>query len=177
MEQLVVSSGAIIVIDQFMLANEQFFSALSDTGADGQQEVVQRYGGCLVNLSSGTYGVQRDSQLQVIAIRLADGKSAPKGGNSEDLEGLDEVFDEFGPDCTPLSSVLVDTRCLVFADTDILKNDALLGEYRTLRQGDDFKSARDLLRGNGAAVRYGFNRYGDELGVYQRDGLLALWPH
>ena len=37
----------------------------------------------------------------------------------------------------------------------------------------------DLLRDNGGAVRYGFNRYGDELGIFSlagNDDVLALWP-
>ena len=157
-----------------MLANEQFLSALSAAQGGERQSIAQRFGGCLVDLPSGTYGVFRDSQLQLIAIKVADGAEV---GDGEDAEGLDSVFDEFGPDATPLSSVLVDTRCLVLADASILSNAEALEEYRTLRRSDDFKGARDFLRGKGAAVRYGFNRYGDELGVYQRDDLVALWPH
>ena len=175
MEKLAVSSGTVLIIDQFMLANEQFLASHAGASGDGKDQVVRRYGGCLVQLPAGSYCVQRDSQLQLLAVRAADGSESKD--NSDDLEGLGDVFDEFGPDAAPLCNVLVDTRCLVFADADILADDAVLQEYRELRGKDDFKSARDLLRGSGAAVRYGFNRYGDELGLYQREGLVALWPH
>ena len=40
------------------------------------------------------------------------------------------------------------------------------------------KACRDLLRDNGGAVRYGFQREGDELGIYTipDENVICLWP-
>jgi hypothetical protein len=54
----------------------------------------------------------------------------------------------------------------------------LLERYQQLWFSGQDKTARDLLRDNGGAVRYGFRRDGDELGVYQIPGedVICLWP-
>ena len=51
-------------------------------------------------------------------------------------------------------------------------------KYKQLWFSGQDKACRDLLRDNGGAVRYGFQRYGDELGIYlvPDENLVALWP-
>jgi hypothetical protein len=74
--------------------------------------------------------------------------------------------------------VLVDTRCLAMVDRELLDDSGLLEKYQQLWTTGQDKACRDLLRDNGGAVRYGFGRYGDELGVYlsEEDGVVCLWP-
>ena len=50
--------------------------------------------------------------------------------------------------------------------------------YEQYQSGGQEKACRDLLRDNGGAVRYGFHRFGDELGVYNiaDEDIVCLWP-
>ena len=77
-----------------------------------------------------------------------------------------------------ISQIYVDTRCLVIVDAKLLADKSQLDEYQELRKSSKDKPARDLIRSYGGAVRYGFNRYGDELGVFRfsESNILALWP-
>ena len=77
-----------------------------------------------------------------------------------------------------LGRVFVDTRCLAMIDRELLDDHGLLEKYNSLWFGGQEKACRDLLRDNGGAVRYGFRRYGDELGVYTSpdSDIICLWP-
>jgi hypothetical protein len=63
-------------------------------------------------------------------------------------------------------------------DRELLDDNSLLERYQQLWFSGQDKTARDLLRDNGGAVRYGFRRDGDELEVYQIPGedVICLWP-
>ena len=62
-------------------------------------------------------------------------------------------------------------------DRELLDDIALLEKYQQLWFGGQDKACRDLLRDNGGAVRYGFHRQGDELGIYSVAGedIICLW--
>ena len=66
----------------------------------------------------------------------------------------------------PIGDILIDTRCLAMIDRELLDDTDLLEKYQQLWFSDKDKACRDLLRDNGGAVRYGFQRFGDELEVY-----------
>ena len=183
-EWLTISSGNVVVIDQFMLGNDQFFAALE--GATGAQDrakltaAVGRYGGAVVTLSPGRWVVYRDPEENLMLVT--------KGATEEYPNRWDELIervDVLGArgNCVAVSRVFVDTRCVVFIDADLIFNGDLMQRYRELRRAGDDKTARDVLRSNGAAVRYGFNRNGDELGLFRladvgeaEEGSVALWP-
>jgi len=173
-ERLEVSSGSILVIDQFMLGNDQFLERLSSD--DNIESTVTDFGGCLVSISPGVYRVHRDPEhCFIVLYRIGD-------------EGVESADDKDEPDfaellssreqCSAVGQVFVDTRCFVCVDATFLSKKELLEEYRSLRKRRKEKSARDLLREKGATVRYGFRRYGDELGVFKIPDIdgLALWP-
>lgn len=155
-----------------MLANPQLIAAI-ESGAE-VAEVVSRYGGAVFEFPNGEYCVFRDPQLQLVAI----GTERCPECTDED-EGLGRVIEVFGPSAQSNSKVRIDTRCLAISDAGILKNKTLLEEFAKLRREDKEKQARDLLRSNGAAVRYGFNKLGDELTLFARSKpspIAAMWP-
>lgn len=170
-EKLIVSSGSVLCIDQFMLGNEQCLAAVRDAGP---REGVARYGGVIFDFPQGEYCVFRDPQLQVLAIGLE------RAAECSDEEGLGTVIESFGPTADSAGKVAVDTRCVAISDASILDNTEVLNEFGRLRREGKEKEARDLLRQNGAAVRYGFNKFGDELSLFTRttgsSPLAALWP-
>ncbi|HQH27860.1 MAG TPA: hypothetical protein PLP17_10735 [Oligoflexia bacterium] len=180
LEHLKVSSGRVLIIDQFMLANDQFLSKLKglDPGAatDSLGVVAEQYGGCVVETAPGAYLVYRDPHQAVIVLQRGDGTA---GQGNEQVQEFDfaPVLDACAR-LEPAYHVFVDTRCLVFLDMELLFNKDVIDEYKTLRCRGKDKEARDFLRKSGAAVRYGFNRYGDELGVFQvpAENIIALWP-
>ncbi len=187
LENLEISSGKLVLIDQFMLANEQFLSRLSFQRDDSNelQDLVEKFGGCILSVNPGTYLVYRNPVETTIVLAhqpaLENGDLSLTG--EKGYCSVAEEFD-FAPILKakgrnePLCHVFVDTRCLVFLDTNLLFDQPLLHEYKSLRRQGMDKRARDLLRSKGAAVRYGFNRYGDELGVFfiEQGKLIALWP-
>ncbi|MCC6221333.1 MAG: hypothetical protein IT291_08855 [Deltaproteobacteria bacterium] len=185
-DELRVSSGYVVLIDQFMLGNSQFATpALSllrsersvrDISLDFK-DLVERYGGCLIELSPGLYRIFRDPEKMLMVMYSKFQGEAP---------GLDESFDELRIEemaqskrgVRTLGRVFVDTRCLVFVDVDLIRDEELLARYKLLRDGRRDKDARDFLRARGAVVRYGFQRLGDELGVFHMSEprCIALWP-
>ncbi len=170
-ERLRVSSGAVSVIDQYMLANAQFFVQLQGTANEGsfsmaERRAVEKYGGCSFELKPGEYTVYRYPQdsIMIITPRVKSGnESLPQIQEAEEL--LNSVCTEI-EELAPLGSVYVDTRCVVFIDAALLRDATLMSHFAELRHEGQDKEARDLLRENGAAVRYGFNREGDELEVF-----------
>lgn len=171
-EKLVVSSGSVLCVDQFMLANQQCLAACA-SGED-PKEVVRRYGGAIFDFPNGEYRVFRDAKLQIVAIAESDAALC-----HDDEDGLGAVIESFGPSAVSDAKVMIDTRCIVLIDSSIFSNAELLEKFAQARKEDKEKEARDLLREQGAAVRYGFNKWGDELTLFYRtspDVLAALWP-
>ncbi len=166
-ERIQVESGALVLIDQFMLANPQVLEQLNellDAEPEAKNKVVEDYGGAVVSLSPSTYRIARDPYASTIVIH-PDGESSEiesAGDSSAKAEGR----------------VFIDTRCLAMVDRELLDDIALLEKYQQLWITGQDKACRDLLRDNGGAVRYGFQRFGDELGVYMTssDNTIALWP-
>ena len=156
------------MIDQFMLGNRQFVDSISAPEAD-LGACVRKYGGQLVELPEGSYEVMRDPIAKIMVV-------APPQSISG--EALQQYVDGSINDFESHGMVFVDTRCLVVIDADALRNQELLDEYSSLRKAGDMKGGRDYLRSQGAAVRYGFNQSGDELGVFKHSSseVVGLWP-
>lgn len=166
-ERIAVESGYLVLIDQFMLANSQFANRILeviDEAPEAKDEIIARYGGAVVSLTPGTYRIQRDPYAYSIIVH--------PDGDAPETEDLSERA------TTASGHVFIDTRCLAMIDRELLDDSALLERYSQLWIGGQEKACRDLLRDNGGAVRYGFERFGDELGVYcVPDGdILCLWP-
>jgi len=164
-ERLTVRSGGILLIDQFMLGNEQFIDRLQKSSGTAElNQTVREFGGAHVDFPVGEYGVFRDPRQMVILVH-------PLGAELPPLEGVRFQGENVG-------RVFVDTRCVVILDRDVALNPSLLNDYLSLRKQGREKEARDLVRTQGGAVRYGFSREGDELGVYllNESGLLGVWP-
>lgn len=166
-ERIAIESGNLVLIDQFMLANPQFTSKVLETLDKDPAEkdrVIQEYGGTVVTLEPGTYKIQRDPFAYMIVIHPMTERVEVKEASEKATEQRGHVF--------------VDTRCLAMIDRELLDDSALLEKYQQLWFSGQDKACRDLLRDNGGAVRYGFARYGDELGVYVVPGqhIVCLWP-
>ena len=166
LERLDIQSKRTVVIDQFMLANDQFHQALKDGEL---KDVVKCFGGCLVDFGPGEFVVARDPYRMIILTYLESDKSA-----ESDIEEVEQNKETFS--C--LGRVFIDTRCVVLIDAEKLLDQSLIGKFKELRKLQKEKEARDFLRKNGAAVRYGFSKFGDELGVFVSNSksALALWP-
>lgn len=166
-ERIAVESGYLVLIDQFMLANPQFADKLlevRDEAPEAKDKVIEAYGGTVVEINTGTFRIERDPYAYTIVI------------HSEDDEGISESVIEEAKDS--LGRVFIDTRCLAMFDRELLDDSLMLDKYQELWLDGNEKACRDLLRDNGGAVRYGFQRYGDELGVYKVPGedIVCLWP-
>jgi len=182
LEHLKLLSGGLLIIDQFMLGNTQFLSLLPPSNGKDSSEWVRenmealkaaahRYGGALIEVEAGDWSVLRDPGEALFICARAD-ESDPELALTRE-----EVLESRG-NASPGTRVFIDTRCVVFVDASILFNREFLNEYQQLRESRQDKVARDSLRTQGAAVRYGFNREGDELGVFlkQPKACIALWP-
>lgn len=168
-ERIAVESGSLVLIDQFMLANPQFAEKLLDLldeAPEKKDELVRDYGGTVVELTPGTYRIDRDPFAFQIIIH--------PDGDRPQREDVEERFDAGDND-----RVLVDTRCLAMVDRELLDDSGLLEKYQQLWFSGQEKTCRDLLRDNGGAVRYGFQRFGDELDVccLEDDNVVCLRPH
>jgi len=180
-ERLVVESGHVAVIDQFMLANPQLHTAREELASGGQsdvealQQALSRYGGSSLALAPGTYQVLRDTEDTFLALVPADeSDTSPE----EVIEAAKESVRAVRDSAKAEAHVFVDTRCLAFLDAKLLEDQELIKQFAELRSSGNDKGARDLVRKRGGAVRYGFNKYGDELGAFrvQDVEMLALWP-
>ncbi len=166
-ERIAIESGDLVLIDQFMLANPQFIeriSAVVDDVPEVKNQVIRDYGGKVIQVSRGTYRIERDPFAYTIVVH-------PEGDPPEAAGIMTEASEELG-------EVNIDTRCLAMLDRELLDDTSLLERYQQLWFTGQDKACRDLLRDNGGAVRYGFKRDGDELGVYQIPGedIICLWP-
>lgn len=178
-----VESGSLLIIDQFMLANSQFFKPFKkfiDARAEKEAlDMANRYGGFLMEVQPGKYNIMRDPMKSIMAV-------VPEG-QEEELESLQNenggpldpftAILRYRSTAHPMGRVFVETRCLVFIDPYVL-TDEEWEKFRNFRSNGDEKAGRDHLRSLGAAVRYGFNRQGDELGLFgvEQLGVMALWP-
>jgi hypothetical protein len=166
-ERISIESGDLVLIDQFMLANGQFIEKMAsvlDEAAEVKNQVIREYGGKVISVTRGTYRIERDPFAYTIVVH-------PEGDSFGSSEAVKEATELLG-------EVNIDTRCLAMLDRELLDDNALLERYQQLWFSGQDKTARDLLRDNGGAVRYGFRRDGDELGVYQVPGedVICLWP-
>lgn len=188
MERVMIESGTLVVIDQFMLGNSQFFSQFSDSGSNGSgpgpelealTPAVKRYGGAVIQIPSGNWSVYRNPKSALLVLFQGEnqGENRNPADSLEDRFNFQRLFDAVASE-RPIGRVFVDTRCVVFIDANRFSDAGLMKQYAKLRNSGDDKPARDLLRENGAAVRYGFQKYGDELGVFdvKSEGCIALWP-
>lgn len=166
-ERIAVESGSLVLVDQFMLANPQFvqrFNEVVDEPIETKNELIEYFGGRVVEVTPGTYRIERDPFRYSIIVH-------PEGH----FPGGDGVAERA---TSSLGHVFVDTRCLAMVDRELLDDSALLDRYQQLWFSGQDKACRDLLRDNGGAVRYGFSRNSDELGVYTIPGedIVCLWP-
>ncbi len=166
-ERISIESGDLVLIDQFMLANGQFIdkmAAVLDEAPEVKNQVIREYGGKVISVTRGTYRIERDPFAYTIVVH-------PEGDSLGSAEAVKDATELLG-------EVNIDTRCLAMLDRELLDDNALLERYQQLWFSGQDKTARDLLRDNGGAVRYGFRRDGDELGVYQIPGedVICLWP-
>ncbi len=166
-ERIQIESGDLVLIDQFMLANPQFlkkFENILDAPSEEKIKLIEDYGGCVVPITPSTYRIMRNPYGQSIAIYPQDERI-----ESENISNLATE---------PAGHVFIDTRCLAMLDRELLDDTALFKKYSKLWFEGAEKECRDLLRDNGGAVRYGFQRTGDELGVYKapEEDIVALWP-
>lgn len=149
-----------------MLANPQFLERIKqviDDVPERKNEIVEFFGGAVVELEPGTYRIERDPYAYSIIVH-------PEGEGPEGRISRDSAIS--------LGRAFVDTRCLAMVDRELLDDSALLERYQQLWFSGQDKACRDLLRDNGGAVRYGFQRHGDELGIYRvpNSQILCLWP-
>lgn len=166
-ERIAVESGFLVLIDQFMLANKQFTDKLLDVIDDAPESkdgIIKQYGGSVVEIPPGMYRIKRDPYAYTIVIHQDD-EEVDEKALAEELESAS-------------GSVFIDTRCLAMIDRELLDDSGLLDKYHQLWMNGQEKACRDLLRDNGGAVRYGFQRYGDELGVYPVPDrpVVCMWP-
>ncbi len=156
-----------MLIDQFMLANPQFIEKMAraiDEDTEVKNKVIHEYGGKVLNVTRGTYRIERDPFAYTIVVH-------PEGDAPDTADVVKDASESLG-------EVNIDTRCLAMLDRELLDDNSLLERYQQLWFSGQDKACRDLLRDNGGAVRYGFRRDGDELGIYQVPGedIICLWP-
>ncbi len=166
-ERIAIESGDLVLIDQFMLANPQFIEKMGrviDEDTEVKNEVIREYGGKVLNVTRGTYRIERDPFAYTIVVH-------PEGDAPDAADIVKDATENLG-------EVNIDTRCLAMLDRELLDDNSLLERYQQLWFSGQDKACRDLLRDNGGAVRYGFRRDGDELGIYQVPGedIICLWP-
>lgn len=166
-ERIAIESGELVLIDQFMLANPEFVEKIAnlvDEDPGKKNEVIIDFGGKVISLERGTYKIERDPFASTIIVH-------PEGEEIERASLNETATDVLG-------NIYIDTRCLAMVDKELLDDTSLLEKYQQLWFSGQDKACRDLLRDNGGAVRYGFKRDGDELGIYQIPGenVICLWP-
>ena len=178
-----VESGSLLIIDQFMLANPQFFKSfkkLIDARSEKEAlDMANRYGGYLMEVQPGQYNIMREPMKAIMAVvpeGQEDELQSLQNEHGEPLDPFDAIL-KYRSSAHPIGRVFVETRCLVFIDPYVL-TDEEWDKFRNFRKDGDEKGGRDHLRRLGAAVRYGFNKQGDELGLFgiEQLGVMALWP-
>lgn len=145
-EILELKSGKLVVLDQFMLTNEQFLES-----AD-----VSDFGGVQIDLEPGTYRVSRQGREKMLIVYKVDDADAEQQEDMAEVLKEQAEYEKERGEC--FGDVCVDTRCIVFVDSGFLENKDLMDAAATLRKEGKFKPARDELRTGGAVIRYGFSR-------------------
>ena len=150
-----------------MLANPQFINQVNatvDAAPEAKDELIKKFGGSVVELEPGTYRIERDPFAFSIVVH-------PEALEPEVEEWTSRASSKQG-------ELYVDTRCLAMVDRELLDDATLLEKYQQLWFSGQDKACRDLLRDNGGAVRYGFQRNGDELEINKIPGenVVCLWP-
>ena len=72
-ERIAIESGALVLIDQFMLANPQFIQKMLDNideDASVKDNIIRDYGGEVIDIAPDTYGIQRDPYGLSIIIHI-----------------------------------------------------------------------------------------------------------
>ena len=161
-ERLTVTSAAVVAIDQYMLGNEQFLKRLSTTDL---RQAVNDFDGCVLAVPNGVYRVFRDPVRAIVVFYQNE---------DSDCEALAEQILSRRGNLTEMGSLAVDTRCFVCVDLELLSKRDVLSHYQQLRREGKEKAARDFLRQQGAAVRYGFQRYGERLAAFMVSDLQAF---
>jgi hypothetical protein len=148
-ERLEVTSGQVVVADQFILANP----LLRDLNAEQFKNKALEFGAVIASLEVGTYSVLRNPYDKKVLI-------APLGSSNDEFTFAAEDF-------SPAGDVEVDTRCLILFDAALLNDSEFIASYRKFwSEGvDGQKNSRDLVRTKGGAVRYGFSRQFEKLSV------------
>lgn len=171
-EPMEISGGQVVFIDQFMVENRQFRGELREFRVAGQSreninQLIADYGGAVVDLEPGRYSVARDPLRRVISVFSSNGSSDHRDSPDDSMHGEQVINDllENKDSLKQAGRVFVDTRCLVCIDLELIEDQNLMSRFAMLRRRGNDKPARDLLREHGAAVRYGFDRYGDQLKV------------
>lgn len=163
-ETMTLAGNKLVIIDQFMLSNQEFDAELSkmdaENGSEAAGDLVKKYGGCELSLPAGKYQVERFPRESIITL-VEEGFEL--GFAKDEAESSLENFELVG-------RVYIDTGCACFFDSALLGKDEFLEEFRSSKRGDNFKGSRDVLRKAGGAVRYGFRRQGDLLSVYYNSG-------
>jgi hypothetical protein len=167
-ERVEIVSGIMLVIDQFMVGNPDFLRSLpedfkpdSNEFFDLLSEEAEQYGGFALQVSPGSYTVYRNTFDKTIVVfpEFDAGKISEE--RIEDVAENGEV----------LGSVILDTRCIAILDAALCFRENIIEAYRKLRLENDDKGARDMIRENGASVRYGFSRRSEEIeGYYDENG-------
>jgi hypothetical protein len=109
-ERIAVESGDLVLIDQFMLANPQFIEKISaalDESAEVKSDLIKEYGGTVINVTCGTYRIERDPFAYTIIVHPED----------ESLEAAPEIVKEATEN---VGEINVDTRCLAMLDRELL---------------------------------------------------------
>lgn len=167
-ERIAVESGFLVMIDQFMLANPQFINQLAekmDAAPEAKDAIIRKFGGSVVEVEPGTYRIERDPFAFSIIVH-------PEGVEGDVDEWISRASSAKQGD------LFVDTRCLAMIDRELLDDASLLEKYQQLWFSGQDKACRDLIRDNGGAVRYGFQRNGDELEIHSvpDENVVCLWP-
>ncbi|HMO01418.1 MAG TPA: hypothetical protein PKD37_04665 [Oligoflexia bacterium] len=166
-ERVTIESGNLVLIDQYMLANGDFLSKLDsliDSDPTLKDNLVRDYGGLTVKLGTGTFRIERDPFA--FSILLYPEEADMRIQQSTEENNGDKIGELF-----------LDTRCIVMIDRELLDDSSLLRRYQELWQSGQDKACRDLLRDNGGAVRYGFTRLAENLGVYldRERNVVSIW--
>ena len=170
----------------FRSANDQFLAAVKtgvDSGLHFEQlkSAIERYGGSIINFTPGMVTIYRDAfEALMVLEHQSSNPEEPLTAEKSRAALSDEIKERINhtEHSALLGRVYLDTRCVLFFDADLLQNAELISKYKELRRSGKEKEGRDFLRDHGAAVRYGFNRQGDELGVFRivEDKVVALRP-
>lgn len=162
-ERVEIVSGVMLVIDQFMVGNPDFLRALpddfnpeSDEFFDALCEEAENFGGFALQVSPGSYTVYRNTFEKTLVVFPEFDAEKVTEDKIEDIAEQGEV----------LGSVILDTRCLAILDAALCFRENVIEAYRKLRLENDDKGARDMIRENGASVRYGFSRRSEEIEGY-----------